>query len=583
MRRIVRYVCEYAAELVQRVADSWSNFWFTPTDPTILGVIRLLTGLMLVYTHAVWGLGLQAFFGPDGWMGEAAMRSLQSGQFVFSYLWYVPPDWLAVAHGAAMVVLVLFTLGVFTRITSALSFLILINYAHRTPAALFGLDQINALLTLYLVMGPSGSGFSVDRLFARYRIARQTLSSDPAAELDLTPATSVAATISLRLIQVHICVIYFFAGMSKLLGEAWWDGTAIWRVAASYEYQSADLSWLAHAPLLVNLLTHLAAYWELSYCVLIWPRLTRPLVIAGAVLMHLGIGLFMGMMTFGLIMLVGNLSFASPNLVHELISALARGRRSLTVVYDGACNLCVRSMSFIKAVDTGNQIRLVDFNRVDPQTVHPLLTHEACVNAMQVIPDDATQAGLFSGYWGFKVIAKQLRLLWPVVPLFSIPGAGFLGPLLYRVIARNRARRLGCFTGACAVHAAENAGTPNQARGPLSCTIKLPEDAKLFIQDEFVPGEGRKRNFKSTPGRYGKDYVFNVRVEVVRDGVEVSMSQEVRLRAGQHSVVRFALGESDHTKNGEGGNGEKRPELIEAQDANKLCSLQTMAKCEVPS
>ena len=109
----------------------------------MLGLIRVLTGLMLVYSHAVWGWDLQAFFGPDGWMSEPATRSLQSGQLVFSYLWYVPPEWLAVVHWSAMVVLVLFAVGLFSRVTSVLSFVILANYAHRAPAALFGLDQIN--------------------------------------------------------------------------------------------------------------------------------------------------------------------------------------------------------------------------------------------------------------------------------------------------------------------------------------------------------------------------------------------------------------------------------------------------------
>ena len=57
---------------------------------------------------------------------------------------------------------------------------------------------------------------------------------------------------------------------------------------------------------------HLTVAWELSYCVLVWPRLTRPLVLALAVPLHLGIALFLGMITFGLVMLIGNLAFVFP-------------------------------------------------------------------------------------------------------------------------------------------------------------------------------------------------------------------------------------------------------------------------------
>jgi uncharacterized protein (TIGR03000 family) len=557
MRRIVRPFLDYLVELATRTADGWSRFWFTPVDPSMLGLIRVFTGMMLVYTHAVWGMALPEFFGADGWLGEEAVRSLQSGQFIFSYLWYVPPQWLGTVHAAAMVVLVLFTLGVFTRVTSILSFVILINYAHRVPAALFGLDQINGMLTLYLAVGPSGAAFSIDRLAARYRMARSELSTNSAAKLRMAPPPSVGANIAIRLIQVHMCVIYLFAGMSKLLGEPWWDGTAIWRTAASYEYQSVDLTWLAHVPLLVNVLTQFAALWELSYCVLVWPKLTRPLVLAAAFLIHLSIGVCMGMMTFGLIMIIGNMSFGSYEFVREWVSSLRR-RRPLTVVYDGACSLCVRSVSLLKALDTAGNLRLADFNNVDPQSIHPLLTREGCMVALQVVRHSDPQPALFSGYWGFRVIARQTPLLWPLLPAFYLPGAGTVGPFLYRLIAENRVRRAGCYSGACAIHSAGVAGIAKRGRAPVTLTIRLPEDGRLFVQNELYPGQGRQRRFTSTPARYGKDYVFNLRVEVTREGVLHTMSQEVRVRAGQHSSIRFWLGDS-------ASNGEAEPQHSNGQ------------------
>jgi hypothetical protein len=46
-----------------------------------------------------------------------------------------------------------------------------------------------------------------------------------------------------------------------------------------------------------------------AYAALVWPRLTRRLCLAMAVLVHLGIGLAMGMMEFGLAMITANLAF----------------------------------------------------------------------------------------------------------------------------------------------------------------------------------------------------------------------------------------------------------------------------------
>ena len=86
--------------------------------------------------------------------------------------------------------------------------LVAISYANRAPDALFGLDQINIMLTLYLAIGPSGQTLSLDRWLMVRRLARPRM----------RPAPSVSANLAQRLIQVHMCVIYFFAGISKLQG-----------------------------------------------------------------------------------------------------------------------------------------------------------------------------------------------------------------------------------------------------------------------------------------------------------------------------------------------------------------------------
>jgi hypothetical protein len=87
------------------------------------------------------------------------------------------------------------------------------------------------------------------------------------------------------------------------------------------------MTWLANHRLLINSLTHITVFWELSYCVLVWPRLLRPLVIAMAVFVHLGIALALGMPTFGLVMLIGNAAFISPALVRRMLDRrIGRGR-----------------------------------------------------------------------------------------------------------------------------------------------------------------------------------------------------------------------------------------------------------------
>lgn len=310
-------IMNYFRELAQTISTNWTQFWFTPRRAETLGVIRILTGLMLVYTHLVWALELVSFFGESGQLPYEFVRQMQARipewhtSFAWSYLYGVTsPGMLGILHACAMVILVLFTLGCWTRLTSVLAFLITVAYANRGMGALFGLDQINTLLALYLAIGNCGDAYSID---AWRKTRRLNLRNAP---------STVSTNIAIRLIQCHMCLIYLFAGLGKLLGASWWEGTALWGAFANLEYQTIDMTWLSLYPQAVNFLTHLTVAWEVSYIVLVWPRITRPLVIALAIPLHLGIALCMGMITFGLIMLVGNLAFVSSSLVATLIGRI---------------------------------------------------------------------------------------------------------------------------------------------------------------------------------------------------------------------------------------------------------------------
>ncbi len=300
----------------QEVSAGWNRFWFSESDPATLGLIRLLAGTMIFYTHLVWTIDLEGFFGPDAWISLEAVNAWQGdGNFCFSYLKYIEStNLLWTVHIIALIALLMFALGLFTRVTSILAFIITLSYVHRLPGALFGLDQVNTMMVTYLMIGQSGAAFSIDRLLKKRREKKLSIGNDP----HHSDSKSVGANIAIRLIQVHMCIIYIYSGISKLSGNPWWDGTAVWGAVANLEYQSLDLTWLASHSDLVALFTHVTIFWEIFYCALVWPRATRPIVLAIAVGVHLGIAFFLGMITFGLAMIFGNLAFVSPALIRRL-------------------------------------------------------------------------------------------------------------------------------------------------------------------------------------------------------------------------------------------------------------------------
>ena len=278
-------------------AEAWNGFWFTPADPLPLAVVRIATGLILTWACLVWLLDADAFFGPRGWLAPGEVWRLNDQPWQWSWFFAADdPTAVRVLGGIALVAAILLTLGLATPRAATVSLIGLVCAANRAPLNTFGLDDTLGLLLIGLVVGPSGARLSLDaQLFDGAEQGRG--------------AASVRANVALRLIQVHLCVVYFFSGCGKLFGASWWEGTALWGAAANVQYRTLDLTWLARHPLVVNALTLATLFWEVAYAALIWPRLTRPVFLGLAALVHLGIGLAMGMMEFGLAMLVANLAF----------------------------------------------------------------------------------------------------------------------------------------------------------------------------------------------------------------------------------------------------------------------------------
>lgn len=310
---------ETFGEAATRMVDAWDRFWFTPTRPHTLCVLRILTGAMLLYCHLVLASDLSAFIGPDAWMGNEISRQLHDGAFgpsdwARSYLWYIEsPTVIAMHHALTIAVTAMFMIGLATRITIPMALFLQLMYLHRLTGALFGLDQIVTYTTMYLALTPCGSCFSVDAILRR-RFSIRCATSSVWRFMLPDDSPSVAANIGTRLLQLHLCVIYLFGGLSKARGETWWDGTAVWYAMAIYEYQSIDMTWMSRYPAVISALSNATLFWEVFYCALVWPRVTRPFVLAVAFGVHASIAASLGMITFGSMMIFANGIFLSPRL-----------------------------------------------------------------------------------------------------------------------------------------------------------------------------------------------------------------------------------------------------------------------------
>jgi predicted DCC family thiol-disulfide oxidoreductase YuxK len=449
------------ADLAVATRRGWDAFFFTPADPTPLGLIRLAVGLLAFWSLYVFGLDLDDYLGSHGWADPSVIGpSLQQRQpLAWSFWFWVPDTLLRPAWLLCLAILGCFTVGLFSRVTAVLAWAIVVSTVRRLPIALFGFDQIISTLSLYLaVTFASGQAVSLDRFLARWREARAGARTPrpqgSAAGRSVSPAgpgapaPSISANLALRLIQLHLAFIYAMAGLAKVQGPSWWNGMALWGTMTAGEFVTRDYTGLASWPLVVNLLTHASLAFELLYPVLIWIPLLRPLMVAGAVPLHLGIAMVApGLTEFGLAMIGANVAFVSGPWLRSL--ATGREQPVLRVLFDGVCPRCRASMALVKAADPDRIVEPIDLNAVDVATIHPSLTKKACMESMHVI---SRNGRVTAGFDGIRTLTAWLPLSWPLALIGWLPGVAWAGQRVYNHLAATRPRDVPCSDEACGIH-----------------------------------------------------------------------------------------------------------------------------------
>jgi hypothetical protein len=334
--------------LYQAIA-AWNRFFFSPSQPTTLALMRIFAGLIMLYVFFGYSLDLQGFVGPDAWLSKDAARTarleapvtapptswdgpevvLGKGQFVWSLYYHVEgPFWIWVIHLGVMLSALLFTLGFATRVTSVLTWLGNIMYINRAITSVFGMDTMTNLGLFYLMIAPCGAELSLDR-WLQVRRWRRQLGPDYVPPVPTLPS----ATFATRLVQINFCFIYLISGFSKLLGQSWWNGTAPSLVLLNYSFAPFDVGlyaktirflaehrWMWEVAMTVGVVFTL--FVEISLAYLIWNSKTRWFMICCSVMMHTMIGLVMGLVTFSLMMLVLLLSFVPPEVCEQVLDRL---------------------------------------------------------------------------------------------------------------------------------------------------------------------------------------------------------------------------------------------------------------------
>lgn len=115
---------------------------------------------------------------------------------------------------------------------------------------------------------------------------------------------------SVLAIMLQLCVAYFLSALAKLGDDSWIAGTAIARVVMIDHFSpGSGLDFNFKYTIIYSLLSYLVLAYQLFFPILVWLKpIKKPFLLFG-ILMHLYISLVMGLLMFGLIMIIGYIYF----------------------------------------------------------------------------------------------------------------------------------------------------------------------------------------------------------------------------------------------------------------------------------
>jgi hypothetical protein len=181
------------------------------------------------------------------------------------------------------------------------------------------------------MLSPCGAKWSLDRYMARKRAEARGETLPPVQP-------SISAGFVLKIFQVQFCLMYLSAGLSKLKGTSWWNGTALFGCLANPEFAPMHvdiyrdfLHWLcSHRPIWEIVMSAAAIFTlltEISFPWAVWTS-ARPLVVAASILLHTGISILMGLSVFSLFMFVLVSCFIPPDAINWMFSSAESPSRS---------------------------------------------------------------------------------------------------------------------------------------------------------------------------------------------------------------------------------------------------------------
>ena len=274
------------------------NLFFKPEAPQTLAYFRIavsafgLVQLFVLLPDWMW------LYGPKGllpWEISDALNTNGTPSLLFAsnLLAHVHISPTATVYLVTIIYFLSLTallIGFKTRVMAITAWLmhLMINTTGHFTA--YGVESFLHIALFYCAVLPVGYCLSIDAIKKR------------------TVIPPYLITLSVRIIQLHLCMMYLASGIEKSLGGQWWSGEAVWLALQQDQFHKFDTGWMAQIPILPKLLCWGTLLAETFYPIGIFYKKTKKVWLISIMSMHAFIALFLGLQLFGALMTLLNLT-----------------------------------------------------------------------------------------------------------------------------------------------------------------------------------------------------------------------------------------------------------------------------------
>ena len=275
-------------------------------------LVRYAVGLWIVYHYTILAIDFSFFWGGDTFVNLENIHNVKS-TFFLTLVSEKSLFWNALSIVCLFLIVIADFCGFTNILLRTLTWLLVINLDNYVYSVLNGGNNIIHIVLVFLALAPSGrkvlftNKIIMSKLFFRH-----------------------ANKILLNLIRLQLCLVYLSAGLSKVTGNLWPSGTAIFYTLSNPDY-SIPLIYesIGHWPPIFYVVPNYIVFlYQILFPWLCWNKFIKPYLLIVGILIHLCIGLILGLPFFAGAVIVIYSSFLDESASDKLLRVIGRFRKS---------------------------------------------------------------------------------------------------------------------------------------------------------------------------------------------------------------------------------------------------------------